>query len=161
MTSINFVCPEEESTDPAAHVIFLAGPILGAPDWQMSAMKMMAEENVVVANPRALSFDHGFEAQVDWETRWLSRAAFRGVILFWLSYEAAPQPGRAFGQTTRFELGEWLSKTVYTKAQVVVGADNAFTGLGYIRHRLRDYPRVPPIQSTLKETVELALSYCR
>src|SRR5215475_9004104 len=100
--------PETASATP---VIFLAGPIQGAGDWQAEASTIILARRpgVVIASPRRAylpgEFDYG--KQVDWETHHLRRAAKNGVILFWLAREVEPVPARAYAQTSRFELGEW------------------------------------------------------
>ena len=90
-------------------LVFLAGPIQGAPDWQADALRWFQAQaqELAVASPRRAyppgAFDYA--AQVDWETYHLRRAAQCGVILFWLvrsSQRAEPvlwadQPVRASG----------------------------------------------------------------
>lgn len=68
-------------------VVFLAGPIQGTADWQTVATGLILDDpdlgHVTVANPRTTpnadgktpNADFHFESQVDWESRWLRRAA--------------------------------------------------------------------------------------
>jgi hypothetical protein len=64
-------------------------------------------------------------------------ASETGVILFWLANEETHFCDRAFAQTTRFELGEWLAKSIHAfNNNVVVGIDTKFSGAGYIKHRI-------------------------
>lgn len=133
-------------------VVFLAGPIQGAPRWQLDAAKLLHEllPEVHVADPRRDSFPGEFEydAQVDWETLHLRRAAENGVILFWLANEQTHSCNRAYAQTTRFELAEWKVRHERDGAQLVVGIDDGFTGAKYILRRFaQDCPAVPMCSS--------------
>jgi Nucleoside 2-deoxyribosyltransferase like len=147
-------------------LVFLAGPIQGAPDWQALAARWFAERapGVSVASPRRLTRDAPFDyaAQVDWETHHLRRAAEHGAILFWLAREAEAVPGRAYAQTTRFELAEWKVRHERDGTRIVIGIDDGFTGARYIRHRFaRDCPGVPLVDSldaACATALELALA---
>lgn len=137
-------------------VIFLAGPIQGAPDWQSQAIEQIhASCNGVIANPRRRYLDGEFDyaKQVDWETSQLNRAAKNGVIMFWLAKEETHDCDRAFAQTSRFELAEWKVRHQMEGTKLVVGIEPGFTNERYIRRRFgQDCPRVQ-IFATLKETV--------
>lgn len=128
-----------------APMLFLAGPIVGADDWQKRALLHADEwahfnqQRILILNPRRPDVAHGeftdtrHAAQVEWETSHLKIA---NAILFWLDQPATdyvPARDRAFAQTTRFELGEWLAKA---PNKVVIGGDRSFSGLRYIRHRI-------------------------
>lgn len=133
-------------------LVFLAGPIKGAPDWQAEAIRWFAENAPVisVASPRRArkgeEFD--FAAQVNWETHHLRRAAEHGVILFWLPREEVAVPGRAYAQTTRFELAEWKMRHERDGVRLVLGVEDGFSGERYIRFRFgQDCPRVPILSS--------------
>ena len=73
-------------------VIFLGGPIQGAPNWQGEATLNIHNLNpdIAVASPRKdyAPGEFVYEAQVDWETHYLNRAAEWGAVLFWLAKEA-------------------------------------------------------------------------
>jgi hypothetical protein len=153
--------------DVAGPVVFLAGPIRGAPDWHPAAVRLLwsLDPHLHVANPNppdppdsseyAASFEYA--AQVDWETHHLRRAAANGVILFWLAREETHFCDRAYAQTTRFELAEWKVRHERDGTKLVVGVEKGFTGATYIRHRLgRDCPTVP-VCDTLEETVRRAV----
>jgi hypothetical protein len=141
-------------------LVFLAGPIQGAPDWQAEAIRWFVAEapHVSVASPRRVYPPGAFEyaAQVDWETHYLRRAAERGAILFWLAREAVPAPGRCYAQTSRFELAEWKVRHERDGVRLVVGLEEGFSGARYVRHRLaRDCPAVPVV-SWLEEACRAA-----
>jgi hypothetical protein len=127
-----------------APFVFLAGPIQGAPDWQAEAIERLSDVSInpVIANPRSPTWHGNYYGQVDWETAHLARAAKKGVILFWLANpdpEAHQPPGRAYAQTSRFELGEWLARASHMPmhpVNLVVGIEPGFTNERYIRHRI-------------------------
>jgi len=134
-------------------VIFLAGPITSAPNWQETAIKYLLsnKSDIVVASPRRqtregkpLDFtDEMFDEQVDWETYYLNKAAKNGTILFWLAKEAIPHPQRSYAQTTRFELAEWKTKYQQQKFNLCLGIENGFTGAKYIKRRFaQDCPEI-------------------
>jgi hypothetical protein len=133
-------------------LVFLAGPIQGAPHWQADAIRWFTEHapTIAVASPRRQDRSREFDyaAQVDWETHYLRLAAGRGVILFWLAAEAESVPGRAYAQTSRFELAEWKVRHERDGARLAVGIEDGFSGARYIRHRFgQDCPRVPLLSS--------------
>ena len=144
-------------------MIFLAGPIQGSDDWQKEALETLTEiaPEVTIADPRRDYLDETFDynAQVDWETHYLRRAATRGCILFWLANEQSHVCERAYAQTTRFELAEWKVRHERDGLNLVVGIDSGFSGARYIRRRLsQDCPRVPICDSlvaTCSAAVEL------
>ncbi len=142
-------------------LVFLAGPIQGAPDWQSDAVRRIGElaPGLDVANPRRGyppgAFD--YPAQVDWETHHLRHAGAYGVILFWLAAEAVPVPGRAYAQTSRFELAEWKVRHERDGARLVVGIEPGFSGVRYVRRRFgQDCPGVP-VCDTLAAACEKAV----
>src|SRR5690349_2330032 len=101
--------PEVVNTE--GPVIFLAGPIQGAPDWQTEAATIIhdMDSSIVIASPRR-DYPEGtfvYEKQVDWETNFLRTAGRIGVVSFWLAAQVEEVVGRSYAQTARFELGEW------------------------------------------------------
>jgi hypothetical protein len=146
-------------------VVFLAGPIKGAPDWQSEAARplLAALPDVRVASPRRVYAPGTYDAaaQIDWETHFLRLAGTRGVILFWLAREVEHDPTRAYAQTTRFELAEWKVRHERDGAKLVVGIEDGFTGARYIRHRFeRDCPTVPLV-SSLEDACRVAAELLR
>lgn len=142
--------------------VFLAGPIQGAPDWQSQAIQIFEEVlpksspiSCTIASPRCLDLttEFNYTKQVDWESHYLLEAATHGVILFWLAKEANHTCDRAYAQTTRFELGEWVAKR--SAWNIVVGIEEGFTGAKYIRHRLSELSM--PVTDTLKKTCDAAI----
>lgn len=142
-------------------VIFLAGPIQGAPDWHKEAIAYLQKQapDVVVASPKKAYLDGSFvyEEQVDWESHFLNRAASNGCVLFWLAKEETHFPARAYAQTSRFELGEWASKQKQLNSNLVVGIEEGFSGTRYIRRRLGQQNPAVLLANSLKETCNNAL----
>lgn len=144
-------------------VIFLAGPIQGAADWQTEAITVLQslDSCLWAASPRREELDQQFlyEAQVDWETHFLRRAAQQGAVMFWLAKEFKHFCERAYAQTSRFELGEWKVRHERDGTLLVVGIEPGFTNETYIRRRLsQDCPAMPicsSLQDTCQKTVEL------
>ena len=142
-------------------VIFLAGPIQGAPDWQAVAANQIhnLEPTIVVASPRR-DYPEGsfaYEKQVDWETHFLRRAGRLGSIAFWLAKQTAETPGRAYAQTTRFELAEWKMRHEYEGIMITLGIEEGFGNARYIRRRFsQDCPDVK-IADNLEEMCQNAV----
>ncbi len=147
-------------------IVFLAGPIQGAPNWQADTIAWFTANApaLTIASPRReyLPGEFDYAAQVDWESRHLHRAGEGGVILFWLAKEAFTISGRSYAQTTRFELAEWKVRHERDGTKLVIGIEDGFSGARYIRHRFgQDCPRVPIVSSlqiACQITVELALT---
>ena len=134
-------------------VVFLAGPIQGAPDWQSDFATRIMERRpgLVIATPRAPidiqrdEFD--FNAQVDWEDEHLWRAAKLGGIVFYFAAQDKALPyreGRAYAQTTRIELGKILGWRKFMPLNLAVGFDLDYEGGSerYIR-RMCERDEVP------------------
>lgn len=161
--SEKLVLQPPEVVDVEGDVVFLGGPIQGAPDWQSEAIDIIhgLDSGLVVASPRK-NYPVGtfvYENQVDWETHFLNRAARHGVIMFWLAGQVSETPGRAYGQTSRFELGEWKQEYQNGDVNLVLGLEEGYGNAKYIRRRFgQDCPDVPILDSlheTCKKTVEI------
>jgi hypothetical protein len=150
-----------EIVDTPDNIIFLAGPIQGAPEWQSMAADLIhdIDESVVVASPRK-NYAPGefvYPRQVDWETHFLRRAGRTGVVAFWLAAQTIETPGRAYAQTSRFELAEWKMKHELEGAKLTVGIEEGFGNARYIRRRFnQDAPDVK-IADSLEEMCENAV----
>lgn len=154
-------------------LIFLAGPIQGAPDWQAQASEIILSlhPSLYIASPRRhIPWRGGdftaemYNEQVDWETTYLNYAARFGSILFWLAKEQDHTCRRAYAQTTRFELAEWKERHLETKrgAGLVIGIEDGFTGARYITRRLgQECPDLKihdNLEATCAEAVRTATS---
>lgn len=147
-------------------IVFLAGPIQGARDWQADAASLiqLARPDVWIADPRRPNESSGgfdqqkYEEQVEWEHHHLAYAASHGVILFWCENEAVHDCDRAYAQTTRFEMGEAMANTRWTrKSKMVVGLDSRYTGAKYVRYTFGKKAPNVPILGSLDDTVVAAL----
>jgi len=80
---------------------------------------------------------------VDWETHFLRTAGKLGVIAFWLAAQTVDTPGRAYAQTSRFELAEWKMRHEYEGAKLTVGIEEGFGNARYIKRRFsQDCPDI-------------------
>lgn len=139
-----------EIVETEGPIIFLAGPIQGAADWQSVAIAEIhnLDPSIVVASPRK-NYPEGtfvYEKQVDWETHFLRLAGKAGVIGFWLAAQSEETPGRAYAQTSRFELGEWKDKNT----KLTLGIEEGFGNAHYIVRRFaQDRPDVKVARTLL------------
>ncbi|CAN5379415.1 hypothetical protein BH10PAT3_BH10PAT3_3000 [soil metagenome] len=117
-------------------LIFLAGPIQGAQDWQAQAIDLL-DTNFHVANPRHdygdIVFDEAHKIkQVRWEKHQLVRAAQHGGIIFWFAAQDQSlkyEEGRAYAQTTRIEFGRAFGwKDFKPSVNISVGIDPHYEG---------------------------------
>ena len=147
-------------------LLFLAGPIQGASDWQSDAVAIIHGKmpEVKIANPRSGMWKgdlsekqkaHLYTQQANWEHKYLDRAMREGCILFWLAEETEHISRRAFAQTTRVEIAlllGWLTRSSNIPSQTpfgagkiagekpfVVGMDSKFPGAKYFRYLFRNY----------------------
>ncbi len=147
-------------------LIFLGGPIQGAPDWQKQAIAFISAEapDIDIASPRRPTVTEGefaedeYMKQVNWEHEHLAMAAMRGVTLFWLAAEAEHVPGRSYAQTTRFELGEAVTAHRYGGTSVVVGIEKGFTNARYLRFTIGKKAPSIPLCDTLEDTCRQAIA---
>ncbi|HBM45596.1 MAG: hypothetical protein UT05_C0005G0026 [Parcubacteria group bacterium GW2011_GWF2_38_76] len=140
-------------------LVFLAGPIQGAEDWQKTAIEIIQKKSpsLNIATPRGdysnKKFD--YDIQVDWESYHLSLASESGGILFWLAKEKEHFCHRAYAQTTRFELAEWITKYTFNKGiKLFIGIESGFSGERYLKKRIeQDCPEIT-IHSSLEDVCE-------
>lgn len=140
-------------------VLFLAGPVQGAPNWQEEAIEYLYSKNpeIWVASPRRRNMK-GFvyHQQVAWERHWLRKVSQNGLVLFWFADEAEVIPGRAYAKTSRFEFGEAKINYEYGVSNLSIGIEPGFSGR-YFRQVLKDECRGLIIHRTLKRTLDDAL----
>ena len=151
-------CPEELPLKRGDMWVFLAGPIQGAPDWQSSIEELPEIEGVTFLSPRRKNNPKGSEdstnvfsdkdyaEQVEWETKGLR---YCDLVLFWIPSPIVDVPGRAYAQTTRFELGENLARG----KNIILGVSEDIPGRRYFLRKASDYnqgPVLPTLESCLK-----------
>lgn len=132
-------------------VIFLAGPIQSAPEWHLDAIKLLKDNDIVIACPKVSTYpvDWSWDKQYDWETKYLKMASENGVILFNLTNAIENNPNRSYAQTTRFELAEWYSKKLHnSNINIVVAIEEGFHGSRYIKKKCEDFI---PVFNSLEE----------
>ncbi len=152
-------------------LIFLAGPIMSAPNWQDEAASILLsyEQDLVIASPRRgtrpsiqtyllLGNEQYFPRQRAWERYYLPIAAHTGAILFWLPGEEHHHCDKVYGAMTRIELGQWMTNYRHDRStRICIGSDGRFPELHTIAYDLLlDAPDIP-IHSTLEETCEAAI----
>jgi hypothetical protein len=174
--------------DPTDPVIFLGGPIQDGPVWQYDAGDIIHDihSGIVVASPRKEypgdTFD--YNSQVEWERTYLKRAGHGiGSIMFYLpprAPESRLQRGqgiakeigllltargreiRAYGQTSRFEMGWWFTEHAHDPSVALsVGMPGGFGNERYLtQHLEKECPDVPnnkTLEETCWQAVRLAL----
>lgn len=146
-------------------VIFLAGPITGAPKWQDEAVKYInnMDDKIYIASPRrdmteqnmsnSVKGDENFNRQLEWERYYLDRAAQNGSILFWLPKSDKHDCNRSYARDTRGELGEWRGRMMYNKSlNIIIGGEEDFDGLDIIKRNFQAVREKFEIYSSLEET---------
>lgn len=161
-------------------LFFLAGPILGADDWQhqMALLLDAAMPGCIIVNPSPYTLDHPlYASRLDgseirfpnrtlWERYYLEQAGIiwvRGCIIFWLANESGTNPridGKPYAMDTRGELGEWRARAMGDKnVRQVIGADPTFPGLLNITMNTRyALGENFPFYVTMEETVAAAVA---
>lgn len=160
------IIPKVYVPDLKAPLIFLAGPIRSAPNWQDEAIEILfsQEPDVIIASPRRgirdniakhiMSGDeHYFPRQRAWERHYLDIAAKKGAILFWLPGEAEHDCQKVYGAMTRLELGEWMTNYRHNNlVRFCVGSDSKFPELRTIQFDLTLDAPDKEIKKSLEET---------
>ncbi len=152
-------------------VIFLAGPIACAPNWQDLAVEIIYSHNLnlFVVSPRhgirepiakyaAQGSEEKFHRQRAWERHYLQIAGEKGAILFWLPEQEKHECDKVYGAMTRIELGQWMTNYKINKSiGLCIGSDMKFPGLDTIKYDLSLDAPDKEIKSGLEETCMEAL----
>ena len=155
-------------------LLFLAGPILSAPNWHDHAIEILFsyDPDITIASPRRgvresiaaylVQGKYNFSRQRAWERHYLDRASKTGAILFWLPGEAEHSCEKVYGAMTRLELGQWMTKYTYDPSiRFCVGSDGLFSELRTIAYDLQVDAPDKEIKKTLEETCVEALRLAR
>ena len=146
-------------------LVYLAGPIEGAPDWQSEALERLLslDPSLNVANPRRplAAGEELASEQIDWETGYLRRAEQHGAILFWMAAERDHVPWRAYAQIARAQLFECKARHELAGARLVLGIEENFSGGTYIRRRFEQETVGVPVFRTLEECCVAAAHLAR
>lgn len=149
MTERFFESPTEITISDTTPLIFLEGPVQGAPDWQtpLANILLAARDDIAVASPRptpeheanfaskdeALK-DRTADKQVAWEYYARNLAMDLGGIVMWWAAQDASIPykeGRVYGKTSNIETGEiWGWKRANPDFPFALGYDPAFQASG-------------------------------
>lgn len=116
------------------------GPIKGAPDWQSEVVKKLEEMEAqyIIANPRIYSESDSIDldSQIAWESWHLCTA---DIILCYIPKPDHKITGRTYEQTTRFELGEYLSAAESRNQKILICIDDRnFPGRNYIKYKVEN-----------------------
>jgi hypothetical protein len=154
-------------------IIYLIGPIRGAPNWQDEAVNLLLSEEpeLLVVSPRrgvrdsiskhVLSGkDDCFPRQRTWERHYIKKAMEIGSLLIWLPGEKEHRCEKSYGAMTRFELGQIFTHNIYRPVSFVIGSDGKFSELDTIKYDLiQDAPSsyiVGSLEQTCFEAIKLA-----
>lgn len=104
--------------------------------------------------------DYVFIRQRAWERHYLEKAARYGSILFWLpdADPARSTPGMTYGATTRFELGEWLTRVSFNPEIVLeVGGEVGFDTIHTIKYDMQRLAPQLTFHTSLADLVDAAV----
>jgi len=166
---------------PDGPLMFLAGPINGAPDWQERVIGTLLCEvpEIYIASPKMhlnlpqgvnpLTSNTKFQYTTDWERHYLAEASKKGAIMFWLPKQAYTMPvdsdtgfHKPYARDTRGELGEWRGRMISDPSiRLVIGGEEAFDGIDVIKRNFWAVKPDMPFYSTLEETCYAAIDMCR
>jgi hypothetical protein len=152
-------------------IIFLAGPIRSAPNWQDKAIKYIISKdpNIIIASPRRgirdnispyiiTGDENYFPRQRAWERHYLDVATSNGAIMFWLPFEEEHNCNKVYGAMTRFELGLVLGWYKYNKEiSFCIGTDNDFSEFDIMNYDLKLDAPLKEIQYSLEKTCDKAI----
>jgi len=151
---LNNVLNPPEITDVNGKIVFLAGPIHSARNWQNDAIKLIHDHDssIIIANPRRGYFIERFDfsKQADWEMHYQNKAAKNGTILFWLAKEETHKCDRPYAQNTRFVLGEWMVRHLWQNVNIVVGIEDGFSGSRFLYQTINQKCNKINIKNTLE-----------
>ena len=168
------IIPKTYITNIKKPLIFLAGPIKGAPNWQDVAIEtiLSKDPDIIIASPRReirdktvshilQGDDTHFPRQRAWERYYLDIASKTGAILFWLPKEELHDCKKVYGAMTRIELGQWMTHFKYDKSvRFCIGSDGAFPELDTIEYDLSldvpDKEIKTSLETTCQEAIQLA-----
>ena len=141
--------------------IFLGGPAQGSDDWQASFETEFPEDLAeTICNPRRESMGDGpeyYSEQLEWERTHLEAS---DLLCFWFPPKSHDVPGRDYGQTTRYELGEWITKARETGKRMILGVDPSISGRRYFIEKTTGVPGITVVNSWQDFLVE-AIAYVR
>lgn len=156
-------------------LIFLAGPIGSAPEWQDEATRIIfsKEEDMIIINPRRyvekdlekylIKNDNApFPRQRAMERHYLDLASKKGAIMFWLPGEEKHKCEKVYGAMTRYEIAQWSTRYHFNNSlKITIGTDGKFSEFHTIAYDLElDAPQIK-INKTLEETCNQAIKLAK
>ncbi len=174
MVCMSVVLVPKSKVEVSRPLIFLAGPIRSAPNWQDEAISILSSygEDIAIASPRrgvrdnfakwVITGQREFERQRAWERNYLDIASKTGSILFWLPGEIEHSCSKSYGAMTRIELGQWMTNSRYNpNINWCIGTDGNFSEIDTIRYDLSvDAPGKKifgSLEGTCREALRIAL----
>jgi len=148
-----FECPAQYEPAPGdLPVVFLAGGIVGCPDWQIRAAAVLTGHRVVVLNPRRRQFPIGDPEQTPVQIRWEHRHLhLPGIVtMFWFP---ACDPKVTTQPIVMFELGAALGE----QRPLVVGADPNYPRVEDIHWQVELARPGTVVHPTLADTIDATL----
>lgn len=162
------VPPHYTDVEDEPPIVFLGGPIQGAPDWQTPTADRLlaAHDQLLVASPRRTELDENFNKrkQVEWELDHLWLAMQLGGVAFWFAAQDHSLPyrlGRPYAQTSRVEVGAVsMMQRIDPSTRVWVGFDKDYSQNGggseeYIRLARTWFVGVDKVYDSLDEMTEV------
>jgi len=155
-------------------LIFLAGPIVGASNWQDEAVEIIfsLNPNLIIASPKwgiresiakyiVNGDENYFRRARAWERHYIEIASKNGAIMFWLPGEEKHDCNKVYGAMTRIELGQWLTRySLDNKVRFCIGSDGKFSELRTIEFDFKtdapDKVMFNSLEETCREAVRLA-----
>lgn len=134
-----FIIPPNQITESENPVVFLAGPVQGARNWQARVGADLLSQSltdITVVSPRGnpplyapTSYWMSEGLQTPWEKHHLKLARDQGVLAVWMAEQIYETPGRVYAQTSRIEFGRIAGWLDYNPAiSFVFGVDPKYKG---------------------------------
>jgi len=127
--------------------VFLGGPCQGSENWQSRFSQEFPDIGITICNPRRENMGDGpeyYSEQLEWERTHLEAS---DILAFWFAPKAFDVPGRDYGQTTRYELGEWITKAKESRKTMVLGIDQSIPGRRYFLEKASGCPWIHVVDS--------------
>jgi hypothetical protein len=159
--------------DMAGKVIFLAGPIVGAPKWHNNTINIIKELDSkinIICPSYHCNVDEkywkdntnkvestcrykNYWPEVEWQFFYRDLAFKCGCELFWLPKEQEHNCYYPYAMTTRAELFSRFN----SKGNICIGIQEYFSGGDYIKYSFEKYHPEIQISSELEKTCEIAV----
>ena len=159
---IILISPHEENL--SGPVVFLAGPIQGAPDWQGDAIAELSKnQSIDIISPRAARdervemTDEEIVSQAKWQATYIQKTITDGVFLCF--FPKAIEENAQYAQESLLLLGTIIAK-VQTQS-VFVGIEEGFANRHAIVSLLMSHYPSLVIYTTLQSLCDGVLRYIR